>query len=62
MKPELRTRIIAYNQKVAADAEAAADMRTIAAAMKNLPPGQLKKVMSEDVIAVLRKYGVVLDE
>ncbi|MCI5484528.1 MAG: hypothetical protein MR426_05605 [Clostridiales bacterium] len=61
MKPEHRERIIAYNRKVAADSAAAADMRTIAAAMKNLPPGQLKKVLSEDVIAVLRKYGVVLE-
>lgn len=61
MKPELRERIIAYNRKVAADSAAAADMRTIAAAMKNLPPGQLKKVLSEDLIAVLRKYGVVLE-
>lgn len=61
MKPELRERIIAYNRKVAADSAAAADMRTIAAAIKNLPPGQLKKVLSENVIAVLKKYGVELE-
>ena len=34
------------------------DMRTIASAMAKLPPGQLKKVLTEDVIAVLEKYGV----
>lgn len=61
MKPELRKRIIAYNQAVAADASAAADMRTIAEAFSKLPPGQLKKVLSEDVIAVLEKYGVSLE-
>lgn len=61
MKPELRKKIIAYNQAVAADAAAAADMRTIAAAMSQLPPGQLKKVLSDDVIAVLEKYGVTLE-
>ena len=61
MKPELRERIIAYNQKVSADAAAAADMRTIAAAMKNMPHGQLKKVLSENVIAVMKKYGVELE-
>lgn len=61
MKPEHRERIIAYNRKVAADSAAAADMRTIAAAMKNLPPGQLKKVLSENVIAVMKKYGVELE-
>lgn len=39
---------------------AAADMQAIAAAMSKLPPGQLKKIMSEDIIAILAKYGVVI--
>ena len=60
MKPELRKRIIAYNQAVAADAAAAEDMRTIAAAMAQLPPGQLKKLLTDDIIAILGKYGVVI--
>lgn len=34
------------------------DMRTIAAALAKLPPGQLKKVLTEDIIAILAKYGV----
>ena len=61
MRPELRKRIIAYNQAVAADASAAADMRAIAAAFAKLPPGQLKKVLSEEIIAILKKYGVTID-
>lgn len=36
------------------------DMRTIAAAMAKLPPGQLKKVLTDDIIAILAKYGVVI--
>lgn len=36
------------------------DMRTIAAAIAKLPPGQLKKVLTEDIIAILAKYGVVV--
>ena len=36
------------------------DMRAIAAAMAKLPPGQLKKVLTEDIIAILAKYGVVI--
>ena len=36
------------------------DMRTIAAAMAKLPPGQLKKVLTDEVMAVLEKYGVVI--
>ena len=40
---------------------AAADMQTIAAAMAKLPPGQLKKVLKQDIIAILAKYGVVIE-
>ena len=36
------------------------DMRTIAAAMAKLPPGQLKKVLTDEIIAILAKYGVVI--
>lgn len=39
---------------------AAADMCTIAAAMAQLPPGQLKKVLTKEIIAILAKYGVVI--
>lgn len=42
-------------QKVKSD-----DLDVIISAMAQLPPGQLKKVLSEDVLAVLEKYGVVL--
>ena len=61
MRPELRKRIIAYNQAVAAEASAAADMRAIAAALAKLPLGQLKKVVTKDIIDILRKYGVVIE-
>ena len=39
---------------------AAADMQAIAAAMDQLPHGQLKKVLTEEIIAILEKYGVVI--
>lgn len=47
--------------EIQADASAAADMRTIAEAFSKLPPGQLKKALSDDVVAVLKKYGVSLE-
>lgn len=34
------------------------DMRTIAASISKLPPGQLKKILTDDIIAILAKYGV----
>lgn len=39
---------------------AAADMQAMAAAFAQLPPGQLKKILSEDIIAILAKYRVVV--
>lgn len=34
------------------------DMRAIAASLAKLPPGQLKKILTNDIIAILAKYGV----
>ena len=36
------------------------DMRAIAAAIAKLPPGQLKKILTNDIISILAKYGVVI--
>ena len=47
--------------EIQADEGAAADMRAIAEVMAKLPPGQLKKVLTQDIIAILAKYGVVLE-
>lgn len=57
MKQELKNRILAYNKQVAEQKEKATDMDTLISAFAKLPPGQLKKVLTEDVIAVLNKYG-----
>lgn len=39
---------------------AEADMQAIAAAMAKLPHGQLKKVLTDEIIAILAKYGVAM--
>lgn len=36
------------------------DMRAIAASIAKLPPGQLKKVLTDEILAILAKYGVVI--
>lgn len=61
MKPELREKILAYNRGVAEKTEKAQDLDVIVSAIMKLPPGQLKKVLTDDVLAVLAKYGVELD-
>lgn len=60
MKPELREKIIAYNKSVKEKGEKASDLDIIVSALAKLPPGQLKKVLTDDVIAVLNKYGIIL--
>jgi hypothetical protein len=58
MKPELKAKILAYNKSVKEKGDKASDLDVIVSALAKLPPGQLKKVLTEDVIAVLNKYGI----
>ena len=46
--------------EIQADESASADMRAMAEAFAHLPPGQLKKVLTDDIIAILAKHGVVI--
>lgn len=57
---ELRAKIIAYNKSVKEKGEKASDLDIIVAQFAKLPPGQLKKVLTDEVIAVLKKYGIDL--
>ena len=57
MKAELREKILAYDRAMAERKEKAEDMDVIAAALLALPPGQLKKLLTPEVLAVLDKYG-----
>lgn len=58
MRKELKNRVLAYNRRVAAQAVKAGDLDIIVAAFMKLPPGQLKKMLTIEVLAVLRKYGM----
>lgn len=57
MKKELRERIYAFNKNRAEKDEKATDLDILVAEIMKLPPGQLKKVLTEEVLAVLKKYG-----
>ena len=58
---ELRARIIAFNKAAAERKDKANDLDVLVAAFAKLPPGQLKKVLTDEVIAVFAKYGVVIE-
>jgi hypothetical protein len=58
MRKELRDKILAYNKAAAERKEKATDMDIMIAALTKLPPGQLKKVLTDEVVAVLAKYGI----
>lgn len=58
MKPELKAKILAYNKSVREKADKASDLDILVAQISKLPYGQLKKVLTNDVMAVLEKYGI----
>jgi hypothetical protein len=60
VKPELRAKILAYNRIMRQRAQKNADMDILVAALLALPPGQLKKLLTADVLAVVEKYGGTL--
>lgn len=57
MKPELQNKILAFNRKRAEEGEKAMDMDIIVGKLLALPPGQLKKVLDDEALEVLSKYG-----
>ena len=57
MKKELREKILAFNKSVREKGEKATDLDILVAEIKKLPYGQLKKVLTPEVLAVLEKYG-----
>lgn len=57
MRPELREKIIAYNKAVKEKGDKASDLDIIVEQIMKLPYGQLKKVLTAEVMAVLAKYG-----
>lgn len=54
---ELRAKILAYNKTAAERKEKATDLDILVGSIMKLPYGQLKKVLTDDVLAVLAKYG-----
>ena len=57
MKKELREKILAFNKSVREKGEKATDLDILVAEIMKLPYGQLKKVLTTEVLAVLEKYG-----
>lgn len=55
---ELRAKIIAYNKAAKEKGEKATDLDILVAEIMKLPYGQLKKVLTDEVLAVLAKYGL----
>jgi len=58
MKPELRARVIAFNKSVKEKEAKASDMDVLVTRLLELPYGQLKKVLTEEILAIFRKYGI----
>lgn len=52
-----KEKVKAIREAYAARKEKATDLDILVAGIMKLPYGQLKKVLTEDVLAVLKKYG-----
>lgn len=57
MNKNLKKRIHDFNRRRAEEGEKATDLDILVTEIMKLPPGQLKKVLTEEVVAVLAKYG-----
>lgn len=57
MRPELKARILEFNRISAERNEKASDMDILIGAILKLHLGQLKKLLSEPILAILKKYG-----
>ena len=57
MNPELREKILAFNRAAKAKSDKATDLDILVAAIMKLPYGQLKKVLTPQVMIILEKYG-----
>lgn len=54
-----KDRVLAFNKVRRAEGEKASDMDVVIRKLGELPPGQLKKLLTdEELCAVLRRYGV----
>lgn len=52
-----KNKVIAFNRQRKAQDEKAADVDVLVQGMLKLPHGQLKKLLTDDVLEVLKKYG-----
>lgn len=52
-----RSELNAMKNRIRQDREKVSDLDVIVEEILKLPHGQLKKVLTEEVLAVLRKYG-----
>lgn len=53
-----KEKVLAYNRAVAEKGEKASDLEKLIAAMAQLPPGQLKHLLTDEIIEIFEKYGV----
>ena len=57
-----RKELNALKANIAEKKDKATDLDIIVSEIMKLPYGQLKKVLTDEVIAVLKKYGIDLEE
>lgn len=54
----IKSRLDELKGKIVGFKEVCADMNTLAEAINKLPKGQLKKILTDEIKEILKKYGV----
>ena len=57
MTKELKEKILAFNRNGKVRKEKASDLDILIGALLKLPPGQVKKLLTPDILTVMEKYG-----
>jgi hypothetical protein len=56
-----RSKLNALKDRIRKDHEKVSDMDILMAEIMKLPPGQLKRLLTDEVKAVLKKYGYEIE-
>ena len=62
MHKELRQKILAFNRIRKEQSIKATDLDILVAALAKLPPGQLKHILTQEVLEVIEKYHSIGDD
>ena len=59
MHKDLKEKILAFNRARKEDGRKATDLDILVSALAKLPPGQLKHILTQEVLEIIEKYNTI---